>query len=482
MHQAHVIQRIALAGLLGLMLWAVGGKWNGAAAQQRPAPQPEVAQVCGPVGQVLSPDVLAPPVGLTAELVPYPSEQPIPGASGVRLRWQPVADAFCYHVSIAGPDSPDKDAGTIVVKAELTTVDSSMAPSAPGRYCYRVYAIGEGGHSQDSNQSCVDVGGATISYPAGWNLIAGFGTPAAALTGIDGPLYTYQPGDTGYEIVQASDAVLGDNGYWAYFDTATTERDPSGIVIPGARCLPAGQPIMIGNGSTIQTMSVGGADAAYVYDPVTATYQRTYVLQPGQGAWAFSASGGLLTFTPMGPGPQVFPSFASSAPTPLTIGCQASPSAAPPAPTCATADAAGEVAGSPIIFEEPVIDPATGRTEIDASNQPLWQPVVERGSDGICEVLTGASIEPGASITSNGGQVAVNVSLTPEGADLVCQATSQLIGKPLAISLNGQLATAPVVQSTIGCYGGGTFQISTASEDQAEQIVAALNGAAPPGQ
>ena len=50
----------------------------------------------------------------------------------------------------------------------------------------------------------------------------------------------------------------------------------------------------------VSLVIVSGADVVYVYDQV-AGYAPTTVLQPGQGAWAYSAAGGTLTFTNLAP-------------------------------------------------------------------------------------------------------------------------------------------------------------------------------------
>jgi hypothetical protein len=139
-----------------------------------------------------------------------------------------------------------------------------------------------------------------ILYPAGWNLLAvtqrGSGIP------INVPLYTLAPGGTAYEAVSPTDTQPG-VGYWAYFAT-----DNRLLLVPVAFCeacasafpsipLPAGQWVMIGNPYTAPiTITVSGADAVYVYDPATGAYQQTIQLQPGQGAFAYSAGGGVLTF------------------------------------------------------------------------------------------------------------------------------------------------------------------------------------------
>lgn len=59
--------------------------------------------------------------------------------------------------------------------------------------------------------------------------------------------------------------------------------------------LPAGQWVMIGDPYTVP-IAFSGADAVYVYDTTTGEYQQVTALFGGQGAFAYSASGGQLVF------------------------------------------------------------------------------------------------------------------------------------------------------------------------------------------
>lgn len=43
--------------------------------------------------------------------------------------------------------------------------------------------------------------------------------------------------------------------------------------------------------------TVSGADAVYTYDQAKDGYQATTLLEPGQGAWVYSATGGTATIT-----------------------------------------------------------------------------------------------------------------------------------------------------------------------------------------
>lgn len=141
-----------------------------------------------------------------------------------------------------------------------------------------------------------------VTYPPGWNLVAGLGV---AITEADGPVYTLQPGDTSYESLPP-DAVLDClKGYWVFFEKPTQVESvacpSSGAAqngsAPFTASVPANQFIMIGNPLPTPA-SVAAADAAYTYDPTSGQYQQASTLQPGQGAWVYSASGGSLTLTP----------------------------------------------------------------------------------------------------------------------------------------------------------------------------------------
>jgi len=135
--------------------------------------------------------------------------------------------------------------------------------------------------------------GVSVSYAAGWNLVAG--PSGMVLTGTSGSLYALRAGDTGYETVAAATPLTAGNGYWAYFTGPETTTLPQNVSQPGATPLPAGQFVLVGNPSSMP-VTVAGADTVLAYDPVRG-YQSVSTLQPGQGAWAYSANGGMLTMS-----------------------------------------------------------------------------------------------------------------------------------------------------------------------------------------
>jgi len=134
--------------------------------------------------------------------------------------------------------------------------------------------------------------GFSVSYAAGWNIVAG--PTGSTITGNSGPLYSFQPGDTAYQVDPAGSPLTGGAGAWAYFNSGTTTT--IGLVNAGSVSvqLPAGQYVMIGNaGDTPATVS--GADSVLIYSPSSGNYVQTTQLAAGQGAWAISMRGGLAT-------------------------------------------------------------------------------------------------------------------------------------------------------------------------------------------
>ena len=138
--------------------------------------------------------------------------------------------------------------------------------------------------------------GVPVTYQPGWNIVAG--PSGTIITGNVGPLYTFQAGNTAYQVISNGTPLVAGQGYWAFFSAATTVSlpiaSPQGMTVT----MPAGQFIQVGN-PTNTTVSISGADAVDTFDPVANTY-RTGVttLSPGQGAWVFSYAGGPLTITP----------------------------------------------------------------------------------------------------------------------------------------------------------------------------------------
>ena len=114
--------------------------------------------------------------------------------------------------------------------------------------------------------------------------------------GANGPMYTWQLGDTVYQTIANGTAVKAGVGYWAYFTSDSTNTVPlttSGTINVQ---LPAGVPILIGNpGSTDAALS--GADSVSAFDPTSNNYNAVTTLKPGQGGWAISSAGGSVTIS-----------------------------------------------------------------------------------------------------------------------------------------------------------------------------------------
>jgi len=135
----------------------------------------------------------------------------------------------------------------------------------------------------------------TVNYPAGWNLV---GAPAGTvLDGAQGPLFTFQAGDTNYEALPQGTPLQSGLGYWAYFPspcavTLASVMPPDDSTVP----LPAGQWVMLGN--PLQYLAFIGSTpnanlVRQIYDPVSGEYLALpFGLTPGQGAWVWSSSEG----------------------------------------------------------------------------------------------------------------------------------------------------------------------------------------------
>jgi hypothetical protein len=127
---------------------------------------------------------------------------------------------------------------------------------------------------------------ASVSYPAGWNLVGG---PAGTtLQGAAGPLYTLQYGDDRYEAVANGTPLTGGYGYCAYFPNGGTATlgasGPCVVAVP----IGAAAWIMVGNPWPSGTVTARGADIVETYT-AAGGYQRNVTLKPGQAAWAWAS-------------------------------------------------------------------------------------------------------------------------------------------------------------------------------------------------
>lgn len=93
--------------------------------------------------------------------------------------------------------------------------------------------------------------------------------------------------------------------------------------------------------------------------------------------------------------------------------------------------------------------------------------------------LTGADLES-ASVSFNGqdGKPSISLQFTPEGGNKFADLTAKDVGQPVAIVLDNQVLSAPVVQEKIT---GGQAQITGSfTIDEAKQLVVQLNAGALP--
>lgn len=175
-----------------------------------------------------------------------------------------------------------------------------MAKLAIAVFALALIVLGSGGHALAQTPTPPQ----TVTYAAGWNLVA---FPAGtSLAGIQGSLYTWQPGDTSYEIVQPSQGAKNGLGYWVYFPSKTTVTLAAGSNATMQVTLPAGQWAMLGDPSGTEFASIQGMDAAYTYNPAGGYSANVSCglpvpgvvcaqLGPGDGVWVYSAAGATIS-------------------------------------------------------------------------------------------------------------------------------------------------------------------------------------------
>ena len=140
-------------------------------------------------------------------------------------------------------------------------------------------------------------GCATVTYAAGWNLAGG--PDSTLLAGASGSLFTFQARDTNYESLSVFAGLSAGTGYWVFFFSPTTVTLPCVTSTTLLVTLPANHFIMVGDPFD-RPATVSGAQMVDTFNPATNSYTSatgTVTLQPGQGAWVFSSTGGTLTIT-----------------------------------------------------------------------------------------------------------------------------------------------------------------------------------------
>lgn len=191
----------------------------------------------------------------------------------------------------------------------------------------------------------------TVSYPAGWNLVAG---PAGStLVGADGSLYSFRPGDTAYEVFDVGAPLRACWGYWAYFPTGGSLAPAASQAVCSAATVSDAW-VMVGNPSTTGPATVSGADQVLIYDPVNG-YQQTTSVPVGAGAWLLGSGSALLS----APTPAVSVPAHVAPPTPAPTAAPYVPTAAPvtqpivspPSSGCCKVCSAGKPCGDSCIAQ-----------------------------------------------------------------------------------------------------------------------------------
>jgi hypothetical protein len=138
-------------------------------------------------------------------------------------------------------------------------------------------------------------GSTTVTYQPGWNIVGG---PAGTvLTGTNSGLFAWPPGATSYQALPAGTPLQAGQGYWAYFNTATTVTLSAITSDSVTVSLPAGQWVLIGNPGAGTATVTGASVTLWLYSPLAGSYSPTTTIPQGQGAWAFSSTGGTVTIS-----------------------------------------------------------------------------------------------------------------------------------------------------------------------------------------
>jgi hypothetical protein len=114
----------------------------------------------------------------------------------------------------------------------------------------------------------------------------------------DGPLYTYQPGDSAYETVDPSSGALAGYGYWAYFDHPTSATLSGTSVNSASVHILGGQFAMLGNPSATATVTIHDAAYSVGWNPQSGRYEPVTSLAPGQSAWVYVTRDDVVTLGP----------------------------------------------------------------------------------------------------------------------------------------------------------------------------------------
>jgi len=136
--------------------------------------------------------------------------------------------------------------------------------------------------------------GRTVTFSAGYNMI---GVPSGTAVNADSVL-AFDTAANSYTQLGSGDSLSGGRGYWAYFSGDIPVTLPAGSNASITVAASAGKWQLIGNPSGTTPALVTGADEVFAFDAVAGQYMAVTSLQPGQGAWALSRSGGSITSAP----------------------------------------------------------------------------------------------------------------------------------------------------------------------------------------
>ncbi|MBI2759937.1 MAG: protein translocase subunit SecD [Chloroflexi bacterium] len=139
-------------------------------------------------------------------------------------------------------------------------------------------------------------------------------------------------------------------------------------------------------------------------------------------------------------------------------------------------------------FMQQALDPSTLAPLPDPNDTPrgetcatiagtLVEPARGSGNDNVEKALTGRFLKPNAFVsTDSAGRPSVVFEFNNEGAKISGQVTGRLQGKPMAIFLDDECVSAPIVQATITDRG----TITGVGAEESRRLVAQLNSGALP--
>jgi plastocyanin len=135
--------------------------------------------------------------------------------------------------------------------------------------------------------------GRSVSFHAGFSLAS---LPAGTTANADAA-FGFDPQANSYHSLGPNDQPIAGQGYWLYFAGDQSVTLGAGSNAPVTINAAPGTWNLIGNPSGTQAALVTGAGAVFTFDQ-SAGYVAATMLQPGQGAWAFSGAGGPITIAP----------------------------------------------------------------------------------------------------------------------------------------------------------------------------------------